>query len=80
MMKNDDVYEIEMIVEHQGETGNRKYLAKWKGCTDLTWIHEKDILSKGVIADYWRAEGQRDDDWRFSVILDESHLGGDVKK
>jgi hypothetical protein len=57
LIKNN-IYKIEMIIEHQREIDNQEYLVKWKGCTDLTWIYKKDILSKKVIVNYWKAEGQ----------------------
>jgi hypothetical protein len=47
-----NTYEIEMIFNHYGKTEKQEYLVKWVGVGKLTSVNKKNMLSKGVIADY----------------------------
>jgi hypothetical protein len=64
-----DTYEIEMVLDHRGKTGEREYLVKWVGAGELTWVNKKDMLSKGAIVEYWAStHREKDDEWFDSSI------------
>jgi hypothetical protein len=64
-----DAYEIEMVLDHYGKTGEREYLVKWVGVGELTWMNKKNMLSKGAIVEYWAsAHREKDDEWFDSSI------------
>jgi hypothetical protein len=41
-----------LILDHKGETGDKKYLVKWEKAAELSWIHKRNIFSKKIIAKY----------------------------
>jgi hypothetical protein len=72
-----DTYEIKMVLNHRGKTREREYLVKWVGAEELTWVNEKNILSKGVIAKYWVSTyWKKDDEWFDSSISNNWTWGG----
>ena len=61
LINSDDVYLVEEIVAHKGNTGNRKYLIKWKGysSTENTWEPATNIFNEQLIMDYWNSSEKR---------------------
>jgi hypothetical protein len=58
-----------MVLNHYGKTGEQEYLVKWVGAGELTWVNEKDMLSKNVITEYWaNTHQEKDDKWFNSLI------------
>jgi hypothetical protein len=56
---------IKLIFDYKGEIDDRKYLVKWEGAAELSWIHEQDIFSKKIIVEYWAVfHAEKDGDWR----------------
>jgi hypothetical protein len=47
-----NAYEIKMVLDYRGKTGEREYLVKWVRAGELTWVNEKDMLFKKAIAGY----------------------------
>jgi hypothetical protein len=50
-----DSFEVERIMDHQGEPGSRKYLVRWKGFSSEhdTWQDEEEIETLRCVVEYW---------------------------
>lgn len=51
----DEEYEVETLLRHRKvPRKGMQYLIKWKGAHTPTWEHERNVVSKTLIEDYWR--------------------------
>jgi hypothetical protein len=75
----NDTYVIELILDHKGETGDKKYLIKWEKTIKLLRIYKQNIFSKKIIIKYWAVfHVEKDGDWRVESDHSGSDSEGDV--
>jgi hypothetical protein len=48
------IYQVEDILDHRDDDGEREFLTKWHGYDDPTWVEEKNFLDTQVIQNYWK--------------------------
>ena len=52
-------YEVEEILDHKGEPGDRVYKVKWKGYSKPTWEHQSNFSTTECILDYWEKKNKK---------------------
>jgi hypothetical protein len=52
-MEEDNIYEVDVILEHRKKGRQTEYLVKWKGYPDTTWETLDKFNDTGCIDDYW---------------------------
>ncbi|KAG1639350.1 hypothetical protein G6F44_007915 [Rhizopus delemar] len=60
IIPKDELYEIEAIINHRGEPGNREYLVRWKNYSkdDDSWLTAEAFTDPESINIYWRKLGK----------------------
>ncbi|EIE90539.1 hypothetical protein RO3G_15250 [Rhizopus delemar RA 99-880] len=60
IIPKDELYEIEAIINHRGEPGNREYLVRWKNYSkdDDSWLTAEAFTDPESINIYWRKMGK----------------------
>lgn len=55
---DENVYEVEKVLAHKIERRKRYYFVRWKnyGPEHDSWVIEKDILSKTILAEYYSSK------------------------
>ena len=51
--EDEVLYEVEEILDHKGETGDRLYQVKWRGFAKTTWEEQANFRTTDCILDYW---------------------------
>ena len=46
-------YDVEKILSHRGNSGNREYKIQWEGYKRATWEPERNIIASDCVKDYW---------------------------
>ena len=46
-------YEVEEILDHKGDPGDRIYKTKWKNFSKATWEPQSQFTTTDCILDYW---------------------------
>ncbi|KAG0753929.1 hypothetical protein G6F29_014390 [Rhizopus arrhizus] len=56
VIPKDELYEIEAIINHRGEPGNREYLVRWKNYSKDhdSWLTAEAFTHPESINIYWR--------------------------
>ncbi|KAG0922918.1 hypothetical protein G6F30_013991 [Rhizopus arrhizus] len=60
VIPKDELYEIEAIINHRGEPGNREYLVRWKNYSKDhdSWLTAEAFTHPESINIYWRKLGK----------------------
>ncbi|KAG1122897.1 hypothetical protein G6F37_014111 [Rhizopus arrhizus] len=60
VIPKDELYEMEAIINHRGEPGNREYLVRWKNYSkdDDSWLTAEAFTDPESINIYWRKLGK----------------------
>jgi len=60
--KKDDnnVFEVEKIIKHKQEDGQKFYFVRWKGYSSISdsWVAESDFNDLKIIQSYWKSRSQ----------------------
>lgn len=56
MHEESENFEVEKIIGHKGKGSSIKFLVRWKGYKEATWVNMKDFNQTDCISQYWKSK------------------------